>query len=163
MELTEISNVLWRERELLELLLFKLEEEQLLIATGRNRWLGHATREVEVVIGEIRKAETIRATHVDILTEQLGLAPDASLRELIEAVPPEWQDIFSSHREEFLKLTHQIHEVAKSNRDSLTVNQKAAEEALAALTDDIAMYDPTGKATSTGSDHNRTFLVDEAL
>ena len=50
MSLTEVSSILWRERELLELLLFKLEEEQLLLAAGRSRWLGHATREVEMVL-----------------------------------------------------------------------------------------------------------------
>src|SRR4051812_39244560 len=44
MALTEVSNVLWRERELLEMLLFKLEEEQLLLTAGRTRWLPHATR-----------------------------------------------------------------------------------------------------------------------
>src|SRR4051794_6621516 len=39
--LTDLSSVLWRARELLELLLFKLEEEQLLLASNRSRWLAH--------------------------------------------------------------------------------------------------------------------------
>jgi hypothetical protein len=34
MSLTDLSSVLWRLRELLELLLFKLEEEQLLLLPG---------------------------------------------------------------------------------------------------------------------------------
>lgn len=161
MGLAEVSNVLWRERELLELLLFKLEEEQLLIATGRTKWLGHATREVEVVVNEVRNAEAVRAIHVDAAAEQLGLQPNPSLRELAEAAPEEWQDIFQAHRQAFLTLTNQIHEVAKSNRDSLTVNQQAAEEALQSLDDDLQTYDPQGRTNS--GDNNRTFLVDEAL
>ena len=44
MSLSEISNILWRERRLLELLAFKLEEEHLVLASGRTRWLSHATR-----------------------------------------------------------------------------------------------------------------------
>ena len=39
MALAELSNVLWRERELLEMLLFKLESEQLVLAAGRTHWL----------------------------------------------------------------------------------------------------------------------------
>ena len=48
----ELSALLWRERELLELLTFKLEEEQLLLTAGRTRWIEHATREVEQVLVE---------------------------------------------------------------------------------------------------------------
>src|SRR5438045_4734995 len=39
MGLAELSSILWRERDMLELLLFKLEEEQLVLAAGRTRWL----------------------------------------------------------------------------------------------------------------------------
>ena len=39
MALSDVSNILWRERQLLELLVFKLEEEQLVLAAGRSRWL----------------------------------------------------------------------------------------------------------------------------
>ena len=37
MSANDLSNLLWRERELLELLVFKLEEEQLLLVAGRAR------------------------------------------------------------------------------------------------------------------------------
>ena len=56
MSLNDFSGVLWRERQLLELLLFKLEEEQLILTSGKTRWLGHATREVESVLEQIRSA-----------------------------------------------------------------------------------------------------------
>jgi len=46
MAASELSAQLWKERELLELLLFKLEEEQLLLIAGKSRWISHATREV---------------------------------------------------------------------------------------------------------------------
>ena len=36
----ELSMQLWRERELLEMLLFKLDEQQLLLAAGRTREAG---------------------------------------------------------------------------------------------------------------------------
>jgi len=57
MGLRDVSAILWRERHLLELLLFKLDEEQLVLAAGRTRWLARATREVEMVLEEIRQTE----------------------------------------------------------------------------------------------------------
>ena len=60
MSLTDLSSVLWRSRELLELLLFKLEEEQLLLAANRSRWLAHATREVEVVLDRLIAEDRLR-------------------------------------------------------------------------------------------------------
>src|SRR4051794_3152225 len=77
MGLAEVSTILWRERELLELLLFKLEEEQLVLAGGRTRWLARATREVEVVLAEIRRTELARATEVDAVSIALGIGPAA--------------------------------------------------------------------------------------
>ena len=41
MGLSEVSNILWRQRQLLELLLFKLEEEQLVLKSGSTRWLAN--------------------------------------------------------------------------------------------------------------------------
>lgn len=163
MGFAEVSNVLWQERELLELLLFKLEEEQLLIATGRTRWLPHATREVEVILQQIRHAETVRMNKVDELAREQGWPKTPSLRELSDLVPQEWAEVFAAHRAEFLQLTHQVHEVAKNNRDSLSASHKAAAEALGSLEEDISTYDPRGRPTTHASAHPRTFLVDEAL
>ena len=74
MGLNELSGVLWRERQLLELLLFKLEEEQLILSSGRTQWLGHATREVESVLDQIRTAELGRAMEADDAARQRALA-----------------------------------------------------------------------------------------
>src|SRR5947208_14865166 len=82
MGLSEVSNILWRERQLLELLLFKLEEEQLVLASGRSRWLSHATREVEMVLAEIKQAELARSIEVDAAAAELGLEASPSLRGL---------------------------------------------------------------------------------
>ena len=69
MGLSEVSNILWRERQLLQLLLFKLETEQLILSNGRTRFLTDATREVEMVINELKEVELMRAVAVDALVE----------------------------------------------------------------------------------------------
>jgi hypothetical protein len=147
MSLTEVSSILWRERELLDLLLFKLEEEQLLLAAGRTRWLAHATREVEMVLGEMRRAELGRAVEVEAVAASLGLPPGASLRELAEAAPPPWGGILRDHRNAFLAATQEITALAKSNRDLLANGYRAAREALTSLSEpEVTTYSPDGRS-----------------
>ena len=135
MTLTEVSNILWRERQLLELLLFKLEEEQLLLAAGRSRWLAHATREVETVLAEIKRVELTRAAEVEALAVSLGLAANASLRELAEAAPAPWDAVLEDHREAFLLATQEITALAQDNRELLSRGYQAARQVLTSMDD----------------------------
>src|SRR5947208_4817639 len=95
MALSDVSNILWRERQLLELLVFKLEEEQLVLAAGRSRWLAYATREVENVLAEIKRMELERAVQVADAGRALGLSGSPTLRELSSLTPAPWGGIFA--------------------------------------------------------------------
>src|SRR3954471_12935596 len=125
MGLSEVSNILWQERQLLELLLFKLEEEQLVLASGRTRWLNHATKEVEMVLEEIKRAELNRSIQVDGLAAEMGLSAGPSLRQLSEAAPAPWNGIFDQHRRAFLTATQEVLALAQLNRDMLSRGQRA--------------------------------------
>jgi flagellar biosynthesis/type III secretory pathway chaperone len=158
--LTDLSSVFWRLRELLELLLFKLEEEQLLLASGRTRWVAHATREVEVVLANIRKAEVVRAAHTHAVARELGLPEDVSLAKLVEQAPPPWNDLLREHRRAFLTLTAEITALANANRDLLTRGQRAARETLQLVAGSIETYGSRGE---TFSADRRARLIDEAI
>jgi len=145
MSLSEVSNILWRERQLLELLVFKLEEEQLVLASGRTRWLSYATREVETILEEIKRVELERAMAVAGAVGELGISDTPSLRELAAIAPSPWDGIFVEHRRALLGLAQEIEAITKSNRDMLQRGQQAAREALASLGDiDIDSYDASG-------------------
>ena len=160
MTLTEVSNILWRERQLLELLLFKLEEEQLLLAAGRSRWLAHATREVETVLAEIRRVELTRTQQVEDLAVSMGLAPTATLRELAEAAPAPWDTVFRDHREAFLAATQEISALAQDNRELLSRGYQAARQVLSSVDEQrVETYTPAGLSTSRSSAR----LVDEVI
>ena len=161
MSLTDLSSVLWRSRELLELLLFKLEEEQLLLAAGRSRWLAHATREVEVVLDQIRQTEVARAAYSQAVAGELGLPPDASLGQLADTAPAPWSDLLHQHRKAFLTLTAEISGMAEVNRDLLTAGQRAARETMLVFAGTVETYSPQGKTVSGGS--RRPSLVAEAI
>lgn len=160
MSLNELSGVLWRERQLLELLLFKLEEEQLVLTSGRTRWLGHATREVESVLDQIRQAELGRSIEADDAARELGVPEGSSLSVLAAAAAPPWDELLREHHEAFVSLTDQIKELAESNRDLLATSHRAAQETLMSLQDTVQTYDPRGSTSSaTGS----VQLLDQAL
>jgi hypothetical protein len=159
--LTDLSSVLWRSRELLELLLFKLEEEQLLLAAGRSRWLAHATREVEVVLDQIRQTEVARAAYSQAVAGELGLSLEASLAELADAAPAPWSDLLHQHRKAFLLLTSEISAMAGANRDLLTAGQRAARETMLAFSGTVETYGPRGQTVNSGD--RRPSLVDEAF
>jgi len=127
MGLPDVSHIWWRERSLLEQLLFKLTEEQMLLAAGHVRWLSAATDEVEVVLEDIAHAELVRAIEVQAAGRELGVGPNPSLRDLAEAALPPWGAILMEHRDAFLKVTEEITELAKANRQ-LILRGYAAED-----------------------------------
>jgi len=151
MGVAELSAVLWRERQLLELLLFKLEEEQLVLSTGRSRWLGHATREVEQVLDQIRDAELGRAVEADSVAREFGVTPGSGLRNLAAAAPEPWNDLLNSHREAFVTLTSQIQDVAQGNRELLTSSHRAAQETILGLQETVQTYNPHGTPSSASA------------
>jgi flagellar biosynthesis/type III secretory pathway chaperone len=162
MGLAEFSNVLWGERQLLELLVFKLEEEQLVLASGRARWLNHATREVELVLDQIKAAELARAVEVAQLGSELGLGPNPSLRQLADSLDAPWRTIFDQHRRAFLSFTHDLQALAQANRELLSRGQRAAQEALSWLAPDAEpdVHSPTGISTARSASPR---LVNEAF
>jgi transposase len=133
MSLSEVSNVLWRERRLLDLLVFKLEEKHFVLESGRTRWLTHATREVEKILEEIKRVELRRAVTVASSTGELRTSDAPSLREMAAIAPPPWDGIFAAHRDALLALTREIDAITESNRDLLERGRQAAREALASL------------------------------
>lgn len=161
MGLAEVSDILWRERELLDVLLFKLEEEQLLLAAGKVRWLSRATREVELVLEQIRLTELTRSMEVDAVAPSLGLEPGASLSSLADAAPAPWGDLFRAHRTAFLSLTQQISALAESNREFLSTAYHSARESLLSLGGvEVDGYTSTGRRSDTV---RRRRLLDEAI
>ncbi len=117
MALSDVSNILWRERQLFELLVFKLEEEQLVRAAGRSRWLAHATREVASVLGETKGIGLERAVLVAGAGRDLGLSGSPTLRELADLTSSPWDGIFAAHRRALVTLAQEIDAITSTNRD----------------------------------------------
>jgi hypothetical protein len=141
----ELTTLLWRERELLDLLVFKLDEEHLILQSGKTRWLDHATREVEHVINRLRAASLERTAVASSVALGWGLAEDASLQDLAGAAQNgPWGEILLAH---FVALTAQVAQV-RTLRDTnlafLRAGLLSAQETVAAHTSEAGTYDHLG-------------------
>lgn len=158
----ELSTVLWRERELLEMLLFKLEEEQLLLTAGKSKWLQHATREVEQVMERLRKSGLERTVEVAALAQEWGTRDDASLRELAEApAAGPWREVFEAHLTAMMQLTEEIAALRDANTRFLRAAMRSTQETLASVDAAPTGYDRLGPTQQQGS--RAALFVDRSL
>lgn len=126
----DLSESLWRTRELLDVLAYRIEVQRALVETARSGWLARSTREVDDTIATIRSSELARSVDLLPLTEALGLSPQASLRELAEAVPAPWDQVLAEHRHALGEATAALLQAALANRELLASSAQAIEEAL---------------------------------
>jgi transposase len=143
----DLSALLWQERELLELLVFKLEEEQLLLTSGKTRWLHHATREVEQVLERLRETGLARAVHASGVAGAWGIDDSATLRELVAAAPDgPWQELLSAHLQAMTALVAQIAALRDTNQQFLRAASRSTQETLAGIGTGAGTYAADGAA-----------------
>lgn len=117
--LGELSHVLWQLRDLTTNLVYRLEVQQLVLVSGRVRWINHSAEDVERAIEATRRQELVRSRLVQEVAPMLGTSPEASLRELCTAAPPPWDLVLAEHQSDFLRLANEAEDVARDNRDLL--------------------------------------------
>jgi hypothetical protein len=162
-----LSQTFWHQQRLLELLLYRIEIQHLVLATGRSRWAEHAAREVEETLELVREEELLRATQVAAIGAGLGVDPDLSLRELVEASPEPWNEIFRDHQRAFVELVDEIEASSKANRDLLRRSLDLTREMLGmSAEDDTALgYGPpaTYGTPSSPAPRGGSLLVDRSI
>ena len=157
----KLSLILWRERELLELLAYKLEVERLVLASGRTKWLVNVTNEVEDVLAAIRETEVLRAVAADAAAAELGMAPGPSLAALAAAAGEPWHGILVDHRDAFVAAAREIAALSEDNHGMLSAGYRAAQETLLALGGGVTEgYTPAGTAVVESP---RSHLIDRSL
>jgi hypothetical protein len=130
----DLSRLLWRQRRLIETLLFKLEVERLLLATGKIRWLDAATVEVSTILDHIRSEDLAReAMPMAHIRRELGLGPDATLSDVVESAPDPWGDIYRDHQTALLSYLSEVETAAASNRELLQRGLRSTQTFLASL------------------------------
>lgn len=141
--------MLWKARSLLDLLTFKLEEEQLLLTAGKTRWIQHATREVEQVVEQLQVTTLERDMAVSALAEEWQLPIDASLRDIAAAAPDAWKDIFTAHQKAMSEQTRQISELRDANEQFLRAASRSGQETIASIQREPGTYNANGRTEAS--------------
>jgi len=118
---------------MLDLLIFKLEEESLVLTSGRHHWLPRATSEVEFVLSRIQEMETNREILAAEIGSELGLGSTPSLADIADASPEPWSGTFRDHRRAFQSMLSRTQEVAQRNREVLAKYVIAVSDALSIM------------------------------
>lgn len=141
--------LLWKERELLELLQFKLEEEQLLLVSGKSRWISLATREVENVLAKVHASGLARSIEASNVAAAWGCPDDAPLSQIIESAPDgPWREILSAHLTALRTITGDISQLREANDQYLRAAYRSSQETLATLGEDTSLYGPSGTSAA---------------
>ena len=156
----KLTWVLWRERELLETLLYRLDVEALVMSSGRTRWLNNASRDVDEAVEVLREVELLRAVAADEAAEAAGLSPNASLSELIAVADEPWVAILTEHRDSFMALVEEIARVAQSNRALIVSGLRATQDTLLGIDRSASTYTAAG---SVDRGQSRSTVVDWSL
>jgi flagellar biosynthesis/type III secretory pathway chaperone len=162
MDHQHLSTLLWREQELLDLLLFKAEEKQYLILTGKSRWLARIAHEIEVVLEQLRSLELERAATTEQIAGRLGLDANPSLRQLADSAPAPWNDLYAKHHEALLTLVSELRGLSDANKELIESGLAVINDALATSRPGATAgtYSQSGRATGNAY---RSVTLDGAL
>lgn len=128
--LSNLSTGLWRIQELLETLLYKLEVQSVLIESGRSRWLGRSTNDIEAVIESLRETELLRIVDAAPVCDMLGLAVDTPLSQIAQAAPAPWNHVLEEHRVALSATTAELSLLSRSNGEMLEISYRAVQDTL---------------------------------
>ncbi len=115
--LAQLSRVLWQQRDLIEVLEYRLEVQQLLMIAGRSDRLSIAVGEVEGALDAIRTVEETRLRVVAEAATALGLPPTATLTQIRTAAPEPWDFVLGDHHSAFLRLVASTEELSARSRE----------------------------------------------
>ena len=164
MDLSGLSSILWRERDVLEQMLFKLDVQQLLLMSGRVAWLVRASAEIEAALEQVRVVELERAVRFERAAGELGLGSSPSLMQIAEVAEEPWKSLLTEHYEAFLDLASRIQAITSLNRELASAAQLTAEAVISSIQGDseptFQIYEPSG---ATERVESRAVFVDEGL
>ncbi len=159
-----LAQTLSAERELLELLLFKLVEARLILTSDEPRFVPQAMLEVESVVERIRFSELRRNEAVRGFAATVGADPDEiTLRYLAAHAPEPYRTMFEAHRDHFHRLAGQIEQTTLDNRRLASLALQNITDTLGAIIGQpsFSVYTATGSSRSAAE--HRPVRVDEVL
>jgi hypothetical protein len=167
-ELSQLNEVLWGERRLLDVLLYRLVSAKLVLAADEKRFIPLALAEVERTMERIRVAELQRS----LVIGRLSLAWDVPRDELTLVYLADWapepaRTLFEDHRNACLELTAEIESVSRENQRLASAGLSEVRELVELVVGSDVMAAVDGGAYTQRGAHERpseiAYRVDEVL
>jgi hypothetical protein len=146
---SELSALLWQERELLDLLEYRLEVQRALLTVGESRWAQRAADEIEATTAQLRRLNIARDIEVQAVADEWQFdAVNPSLRELIAVASADgpWPEIFTAHLRAMLASVERIGARRAENGRMLREALRHTQETLAGTGDRAGTYTAAGTA-----------------
>jgi hypothetical protein len=114
-----------------------------------------------VVLDQLRSLEVERAAATEAIAVALGIGANPSLRQVAEAAPAPWNDLFAKHHEALLVLVTDLRGLSDTNRGLIEGGLAAIGDALLSVRPPSAgTYGATGRSNEGA---HRAVTLDGAL
>lgn len=154
----ELSALVWDLRQHLEVLVYRLEVQQLLLAASRTTHVARAIADVEETTEKIAKLEQALANSSAASARLHDIETPTTLEGLAEVCDREHGFSLQDHRTALVTLGSQVEELVRSNKD-LARKVMQAREVISTLAPQADTYSATGapaQATRPALKLNRT-------
>jgi len=148
----DLSTCLWEERAAIEQLVFRLEQENLVLASGRHRLLMQSTAEVAAASATVDQIESRRLEITAAIGRQLGLAEPVTIEAVAGALATDGAEALRAHRIALRSLMGSVTDLVERNRELIARGLAATTDALALVGAAPAdAYDASGTRPATVS------------
>jgi len=144
----ELSALVWDLRQHLEVLVYRLEVQQLLLAASRTTHVARAIADVEETTALIASLEADLARAVAASAKLHDVEPLTTLESLAEVCDQEHGFSLKDHRNALVTLGSQVEELVRSNKD-LARKVMQAREVISTLAPQADTYSATGAPAQT--------------
>jgi len=150
--LVALIGVINQECVVLEHLVFKLHEAELLGAAGNLRFMGMMSDEIDDAASQLGSTEITRALLTADLTHQLGIDGDATLAEIAGAAPQEVSSTLLEARRRLVVLTDAVERYANEAEAAVSERLDHVAATAAGMEDPaVSGHDPYRKTRSAAA------------
>ena len=125
-----VASILWRERELLDQLLYALNCQQFVLTSGGIRWVTASDAQVCEALDELTDCELRRAVETDRLAQVLTLPRDSTLDVIATNCEAPWDSMLVEHRAALTELVAEVATVTAHNRRLLRAGAEIVRDTL---------------------------------
>jgi hypothetical protein len=150
--LGELNQLLWRQRDVLSDVVYRLEVQQLLLVDGRDRWVDRSVEDLERALERVERYQRMQRDLLDELSVHLPVQGGSRLSEVVSVVPSPWDGILEEQQAALLVLITEIESASRDNVGLVRRGMAQVEEVMQQLgragggsTPGAQTYGPTGE------------------